>query len=490
MQYMKKEQGERSLRNKVVGEVFWSTGQRLCGQVISLVVSFILARLLLPKDYGLASLLLSIMAICHILIDGGYVAALVQKKEATDTDFSTAFWIYAVVAVCLYCIMYFAAPLVARWYGEPSLVPMFRVIFLGLPVAGMNSILRARVMRRMEFRNLFFAALVGSFFSAVVSIYMAYHGYGAWALIFQFLISYSVETVMLWIFARWSPKQGFSKESFRTLTAFSSKVLGVLLLDTVFEQMRILLIGKRYDPEQLAYYSKGKQFPDLIGMNISASISAVLFPVVAKSQEDLPGMQKIVRRAMKTNTYLLSPLLIGMMLIAEPLIRLLLTEKWLFCVPILQIYCAAYLFKPFQDVSVQAIKALGMGRTLIKQEIVKKSYGALILAITLLAFHSIEAVALGYLVSIILDSLVVFVPCGRRLGYSIGELIRDLAPILLLNLCMAGLILLVGMLPLGDAARILSQVAVGGVSYLLLSLLSKNDAFYYLLDTLKEFRSR
>ncbi len=487
---MEKNQGNGTLRTAVVSGLFWSYAEKISAQLISFVVSILLARKLAPAQHGAISLLMVLIAICDVMVDSGFSSALVQKKKADEADFSTVFWFSLGVSAVAYIGLFFMSPLLERWYNIAGLASLVQVMAIKLPIGAVNSVQRAYVTRRMEFRRFFFSTLIGTILSAVIGILLAYRGFGAWALVAQYLSNSLINTLVLWITVHWRPMWVFSWSRFRALYSFGVRVLGVSLLDTIYENLRSLIIGKRYSAQSLAYYNRGRQFPDLVMANIDTTINTVLFSVMSKKQDDPASIKNMVRRSIKTSMYLLSPLLVGLFVIAKPLVLVLLTETWLACVPILQIYCISYLFKPFQAASLQVVKAMGRSDIFLKQNLIKKAYGVLLIAFAVVVFNTIEAIAISYLISVLLNSVVNFLPCRKMLNYSIKELISDVVPVTLLPLGMYLAIAPLALLSLSVSALLCTQVAVGIITYIALSIATKNDSYAYLVGLLKSFLRR
>lgn len=290
-------------------------------------------------------------------------------------DFSSVFYFNFVVCLALYAIMFMAAPIIANFYKDLSLTPIIRVISLTIVISGVKGIQQSYVSRNMLFKRFFYATLGGTVFSAFLGIGLAYAGFGVWAIVAQQLSNTAIDTLILWLTVKWRPKKMFSWERLKGLLSFGWKMLASALLDTLYGNIRSLIIGKMYSSADLAYYNQGDKFPNVIASNINTSIDSVLLPTMAGVQDDSSRVKAMTRRAIKTSTYIMAPLMMGLAFCAEPIVRLVLTDKWLQCVPFLRIFCITYMFYPIHTANLNAIKAMGRSDLFLKLEIAKKIVG-------------------------------------------------------------------------------------------------------------------
>ena len=369
--------------NKVLSGLFWKFGERISAQLVTFIVSIVLARLLSPDDYGNIALVTVFITIANVFVVNGFGSALIQKQEADNVDFSSVFYANIVFSCFLYVIIFLVSPVVADFYASPILCPVLRVLGLRIPVAAINSVQQAYVSRHMLFKKFFFSTLFGTLLSGVVGCVMAYMGFGIWALVAQYLVNTSVDTIVLWFTVRWRPDFVFSFSRVKVLLSYGWKLLLSGLLDTGYTQLRSLIIGKKYTSADLAYYNRGQQYPQLVVTNINTSISSVLFPAISKCQDDLSRVKSMTRRAIKTSCYIMWPLMIGLGVIAEPLVSFMLTDKWLPCVPYLQIACFTYAFWPIHTANLEALKAIGRSDIFLQLEILKKGIGLVLLFLTM-----------------------------------------------------------------------------------------------------------
>lgn len=470
---------------KVLNNFFWRFFERCGAQGVTFVVSIVLARLLDPTVYGTVALVTVFTTIMQVFVDSGLANALIQKKEADDLDFSTVFFFNIGVCLILYGIMFFAAPLIAAFYDMPELTSVVRVLSLVLVISGVKNVQQAYVSRNMLFKKFFFSALGGTVGAAVIGIWMAWRGYGVWALVAQNLFNTAVDTIILWITVKWRPKRMFSWARLKGLFSYGWKLLVSALLDTVYNDLRQLIIGKLYTSEDLAFYNKGKQFPSLIITNINTSIDSVLLPTMSSEQEHRDRVRAMTRRAIKTSTYLMMPLMMGLAVCAEPLVSLLLTEKWLPCVPYLRIFCFTYAFYPIHTANLNAIKAMGRSDMFLKLEIVKKVIGLIVLACTM--WFGVMAMAYSLLFTSVINQIINSWPNRKLLDYRYIDQLKDILPQIGLSIFMGIIVYCVNFLPLNEFLILLIQVPLGAVIYIVGSILLRVDSFQYLWGIVKSY---
>ena len=470
----------------VIKNFLWRLAERVGAQGVKLLVELVLARILLPEQYGVIAMVAVFITVFNVFVDSGLGNALIQKKDADDLDFSSVFWFNVVWCVVLYGVLFLISPLVASFYHREELTQILRVLGLQIVISGVKNVYQAYVSRTMQFRKFFFSTLGGTVGAAVIGITMAYRGYGVWALVAQQLFNVLTDTVILTITVKWHPKRIFSFERLKGLLSYGWKLLLSALLDTLYNEARSLIIGRKYTSEDLAFYNRGELFPQVIAANVNTSIDSVLLPTMSREQDERDKVRAMTRRAIMTSTYIMAPLMIGIACIGMPLVRLILTEKWLPCVPYLQIFCASMLFFPIHTANLNAIKALGRSDLFLKLEILKKVIG---IALILITMHiSVLAMALSTLVNSLICQLINTWPNRKLLNYSYGDQIRDILPNILLAAVMGGCVFVVGLIGLPDWATLLIQVVLGAVLYAGLSAATKNESYRYLLDVLKNFR--
>ncbi len=472
------------IKSKTISGFFWRFAERCGAQVVSLVVSIVLARLLEPTDYGIISMVAIFITISQVFVDSGMGSALVQKKDAGDLEFSSVFYFNIVMCAGIYGILFVTAPIIAKFYENEQLTSVIRVLSLTVVISSLKNVQQAYVSKKMLFKRFFFATLGGTIMAAVIGIYMAFKGYGVWALVAQQLTNSIIDTIILWITVKWRPKKMFSFKKLKELFSFGWKLLVSSVLHSVYGNLRELIIGKLYSSADLAYYNKGTQFPNLIVSNINSSIDSVLLPAMSQEQNNVEKVKKMTRRAIKTSSYIMWPLMLGLAVVAKPLVNLLLTEKWSQTVIFLQIFCLVYVFEPIQTANLNAIKALGRSDIFLKLEVVKKIMGIMILLCTM--NFGVLAIALGMLFyTVFVASIMNSFPNKKLLNYGYIEQIKDILPAIFLAIFMVIIIYPISYLALNDISILILQIVIGGVVYVLGSKLFELETFNYIVGILK-----
>lgn len=474
---------ENNLKSKVLSSLIWKLLERGGTQGIQFLIQIILARMLTPDDYGVIAIIMIFIALANVFIQSGFNTALIQKKKTDDIDFSSVFYLSLGVASILYIILYLTVPIIANFYKTVELIKILRVLSLTLFLGVFNSIQNTIIIKNMEFKKEFFSSLIAVFFSGILGIILAYKNYGVWALVYQQIANQFLICLILWNIVRWRPKFLFSLERIRILFAFSGKLLLSSLFDTFYMNITSLVIGKIYTASMLGFYNRGNQFPQLIISNFNGSIQSVIFPALSAVQEDRNRIKEIVRRSIVTSSYIIFPLMIGLMIIATPLIKILLTDKWLPCVPYLRIFCLSYALWPIHTANLQAINAVGRSDIFLKLEIIKKILGVSILIVSM--NYGMYAIAVGVLITGILSSFINGQPNKIILNYGYLEQIKDICPSLVLSLMMGCLIYPISMMKLNNLTIIIVQVILGVFVYIFLSYILKLECFIYIVKILK-----
>lgn len=472
----------------MLSSLIWKYLEQGGTQGIQFIVQIVLARLLLPEDYGLIALVIIFTGIASVFVQSGFNGALIQKKDADEVDFSSVFYLSLFVAFLLYVMIFFAAPFIARFYEEPQLTSVFRVLSLTLFLGAFNSIQNAFVARNMLFKKLFFSSTGAIFVSGTVGIFMAYSGFGVWALVGQSITNQLLVMVILWFTVKWRPRLLFSFARVKKLFSFGWKLLFASLIKTLFIDLRSLVIGKINNPAMLGFYNRGQKFPSFIVGNINGSIQSVMFPVLSNHQHNRQRFKDMVRRSIITSTFIIFPMMVGLAVTAEPIVKILLTDKWLPCVPFLQIFCVAYALTPLNTSNKQAMNALGRSDIFLKVEIIKNVIDLTLLGITV--FWGVYAIAIGHLLSSIIATFINTYPNKKLINYSFKEQWEDIIPSLLLSLVMGLVVYSVKLLGMKVMTTLAVQICLGIVFYAGMAWLLKFECFIYLLSTLRDIQTR
>ena len=423
-----------------------------------------------------------------MFVDSGMANSLIQKKDPDDLDFSSVFYFNMAFCLVLYAGLFAAAPAIARFYDDAQLTAIVRVLGLTVVVAGVKNVQQAYVSKTLQFKRFFFATLGGTLLSAAVGIVMVFCGFGVWAIVAQQLTNVTVNTAILWLTVGWRPKRMFSFERLKGLLGYGWKLLVSGLLDTVYNKLREIMIAVFYTDADLAYYNRGMTYPNLLVENINASIDSVLLPVLSAEQDHKEQVRNMTRRAIRISTYVMMPMMMGLAVCAEPLIRLLLTDKWLPCVPYLRIFCFSYAFYPLHTANLNAIKAMGRSDLFLKLEIIKKVFGVIILLVTLQ--YGVYVMALSLLFTSVMSQLINSWPNAKLLDYAYGHQLMDMLPAILLSLVMGTAVYPIQLFGWSDWVTLPVQVIAGAAVYILGSVIFRLDSFSYLLGIMKKLMHR
>lgn len=478
-----------NIKNQVFLSLLWKLMERGGTQGIQFIVQIVLARVLVPNDYGIIALIAIFITIANVFVQSGFNTALIQKKDANETDFSSVFYLSVVVASLLYLFLFFTAPFIADFYSIPELVSVLRVLSITLFFGAFTSIQNAVISKKMQFKKLFFSSLGAMILSGIVGIVLAYAGFGVWALVVQQLTNQFSVTIILWFTVKWRPKLIFSFKRVKGLFSYGWKLLASSLIDTLYMNLRSLIIGKMYSPVMLGFYNRGDQFPQLIVSNINGSIQSVMLPALSLEQSNRQRVKEMVRRSIVTSSFIVFPLMIGLAVIGESLVKILLTDKWLSCVPFLQVFCLSYALWPIHTANLQAINALGRSDIFLNLEIIKKIMGITILGVSM--FYGVYAIAIGTLISGIVCTFINAYPNLKLLNYSYNEQWKDITPSLILSLVMGFVSYSIQWLHMTAWLTLIIQICIGAIVYIGMAKIFKLECFTYLLTTIKDmFKNR
>lgn len=468
--------------NKITNALSWKLLERFGVQGVQFVLQVVLARLLDPEHYGVLSLMIIFTTLANVFIQFGFNTSLVQNKDVTEEDYSSVLWVTLGAAGIIYALLYFAAPLIADFYAMPDIVAPFRVLALMLIPGAVNSIQLAKVSREMDFKKVFYSNLGGIAVSGAVGIAMAYAGAGLWALVAQSLLNICVACIVMGFTVNWRLKFVCNLKRVGTLFSFGWKLLVSALIDTVYQDLRSLVIGKKYDSATLGYYNRGKQFPQFIINAINGAVQSVMLPAMSAKQDETDKVKNLTRYSIMISSYIIFPMMAGLAGIAAPLVSLLLTDKWLPCVPYLQIYCFTLAFYPVHTCNLQAINAMGRSDIFLKLEIVKKCIGISALIIAIACFDSPIAIALTGAATTIISCFINAYPNKKLIGYSYIEQMRDILPSFIAALAMFVCVGFIGKLEIGVLILLIIQILAGVLVYLAISVIFKITPFTKLLE--------
>ena len=472
-------------RGKIVRSLIYKFTERFAVKLIGFVLGILLARLLSPEIAGQVALLEVFVNLSFTLIDEGINSALVQAKNADERDYTTVFVITLGLALFAIAILEAAAPAIAGYYRSPEITLPLRVYAFSLLFSSFNSIQVARLQREMRFREMMLCNLAATVIAGGLGVALAYRGAGLWSLVAYHFGQIVLSCLAALLVLRWLPHGRFSKESAKRLGGFGLKMLGASVVSNLYNSLRPLIIGRRFTTADLGYYDRGQKFASTISLNLDTAIRSVMFPVLARSQDDTEQFRAILRRMKQLGCFVVFPVMFGLAAAAEPVVRLLLTEKWLPAVPFLVLLSIGEAQVPLTSSNLVALKSLGRSDLYAKQEVLRRVLMLLVLAVSVLAFDSVIAIALGFVFSAWLDVWVTSLPLKGLLNYSFFAQVRDSWKSAVSSLLMAAAVWALGRLPLGGIAGLALQIIAGGALYLLINLVLRNESLVYLLSVVK-----
>ncbi len=477
---------KKGLKEQIISGLFWKFGERILAQGVSFFVSLVLARKLLPEEYGTVALVLVFINLANVFVTNGLGESLIQKSDANQKDFSTIFYCSLFFSVILYLVLFFSAPIIAGFYDNNKLILIIRILGLQVPLSSVNTIQQAYVSKNMMFKDFFYSTLGGTIISGIVGIILAYKGAGIWALVTQYMLNTMMNTCILFITVKWKPSLEFEKKSAILLLKYGWKLVASQFVNQFYVEVKNLAIGKIYTAGDLASYNKGEQFPSILVMNINSAISSVLFPAMSLANEEKGKLKELTRKSIMISSYVIFPIVMGLVATAEPLVKLLLTEKWLACVPFLKISCMFWMFQPSQTANVQAIKAIGRSDICLKLEVIKKIIGIIFLIVAIKISPIAVAIANAFFgcVSAILN----IIPNKKLINYGIREQIKDILPAFVLSSFMYFIVSFIIKIGFSDIITIILQVLAGVIIYVVGSIIFKLESFEYILIMLKRKR--
>ncbi len=472
---------------KIVSGFSWKLFERLGVQGVQFILQLLLARLLAPEHYGVLSIMLIFISLANVFVQNGFSSSLVQDKDVTDEDYSSVFWISFLIATLLYAVLFVTAPLIAFFYQMPTLVAPLRVLSLMLFPSVFNAVQQSKILREMDFRKVFFSNVTAIAVSGVAGVVAAFFGLGLWALVIYQLLHIVIACAVMYFTVDWRLRLVCNMARVKVLFSFGWKLLVSNLLNTLYQDLRSLVIGKKYNSSTLGFYNRGKQFPQLIMNTVNSAVQGVMFPALSAEQNDRARMKAMMRRSIAVGSFLIFPIMTGLALVAPALVELLLTERWLPCVPFMQIYCFSFAFYPIHSCNLQAVTALGRSDLFLKLEIIKKIMGVALLVIAVVFFDSPIAIALTGLISTVICFFINAQPVKALVKYSYFEQLRDLIPATLLSLAMCAPVLLVSTLSWHPIYILLVQVAVGAAVYIGAAFLFNVSSCRFILNLAKQY---
>lgn len=472
-----------SLRAKTISGVLWSAAERFSLQGIQFIINIIMARLLMPSDYGMIGMLAIFIQISQLFIDGGFTNALIQRKDRTEIDFSTVFYFNVFISLFFYFLIFISAPWIAEFYRMPELILVTRVITLNFILSSLSAIHRIKLTINIDFKTQSKVSLISAVSSGILGICMAYSGFGVWALVFQSLLNNLLLTILFYFFYRWTPLFSFSISSFKRLFSFGSKLLMSSLIHSVYYNLYSIVIGRRFSAIDLGYYTRAEQFAIFPSANVNAVISRVTFPILSSIQDDNERLTQAYRKYIRLASYLIFPLMVGLAVLAKPLIILLLTEKWIGIVILLQILCFDWMFDHLSGINLNLLYVKGRSDLALRLELIKKTIATIIL------FSSIPFGLIGMCLGRVLYSLIATYLntyyTKDLIGLSFLKQVKDIVPFFLLSLLMGAVCAFTISFIESYILKILVGFFVGAIVYVSLSILFRFESIRDIIGMLK-----
>lgn len=458
---------QESLKNKTKKGLAWSMIERFATQGVQFLFGIILARLLSPDDYGIIAMPLVFLAIAQCIIDSGFSTALIRKPELTEDDLSTAFYFNIGIGILCYAVLFFTSPLIADFYHTPILSSLLKVTALAALFNPLCAVQQAILTRKIDFKTQAIVSLSGAVVSGIVGLYMAYNGFGVWSLVFQQVGGYVMRTILLWVLGKWKPKRQWSWESFHYLWGFGSKMLGSGLLETIYNNIYPIVIGKYFSAQDLGNYTRAQQFSSLPSSNLTGVLQRVTFPVLSCIQNEDERLAKNYRKILKLSAFLIFPLMLMLSAIADPLIRILLTDKWEGCIILLQIICFQMMWYPIHAINLNLLQVKGRSDLFFRLEVIKKVIGVFIMFITIP--NGIIWMVSGGIVSSMFALVINTYYTGKLINVGYFNQMRDLIPIFGVSIVMWGFVHMSFMLSRNIYVQISLGTCVGIIVYIILS---------------------
>ena len=451
-----------SIKQKTVSGLLWSFIDQFANLGITFIVGIILARLLSPREFGLIGMITVFIAISQSFLDSGFSSALIRKKDCTQTDFSTVFFFNLVIGFLCYVILFFSAPSIALFFKEPELKAILQVLGILLVINSLTLIHSTILTKRVDFKLQARISVIASVGSGIIALLAANAGYGVWSLVIQQLCRQLLNSAFLWIWNRWKPTLVFSKQSFRELFGFGSKLLISGLIDTIYRNIYSLIIGKFFSAQELGYYSRASGFKDLPSKNLNGIINRVSYPVLVTMQDDIPRLRKNYQKLIRSIMFITFILMLGMAAVAEPMIIALIGEKWRQSVIYLQMLCFVGMFYPLHSLNLNMLNVRGRSDLFLKLEIIKKIFAIPVIVVGI--FWGIKIMIAGMIVNTVIAYYLNSYWSGRLIGYSQKQQVSDILPGFGLASIMAALVFGIGfLLPLAPIFKFMIQTSLGAV---------------------------
>jgi len=468
-----------TLKQKTISGLTWSFIDNFASLGITFIVGIILARLLEPREFGLVGMTTIFIAISQSFIDSGFTQALIRKQDCTQADFSTVFYFNLAVGILFFLLLSFTAPLISSFFNEPQLTLIVQVLAIGLIINAFTIVQRARLTKAINLKLQTKISIIASILSGLISIWMAYNGYGVWSLVAKTLTGYTLTSMLLWLWNKWKPTLEFSKESFKEMFSFGSKLLLSGLLDTTYNNIYLLIIGKFFSATELGYYTRADQFKSLPSQNITGVIQRVSYPVLSSIQDDKQQLKAAYKKLIQSIMLITFCLMLAMAASAKPLILTLIGEKWLPAVIYLQLLCFVGMLYPLHALNLNMLNVLGRSDLFLKLEIIKKILAVPVIIIGI--YYGIIALIISMFIISLVSYYLNSYWSGTLIGYPMKEQIYDILPAFLLAVLISTIIFVTGsLINLPNPWILLIQILTGTVLFIIISESVKLQDYLYI----------
>lgn len=421
-----------NIKSQAIKGVIWSSIERFSMQGMQFLLGIIMARLLTPDDYGLIGMIFVFISISQVFIDGGFTNALIQKKNRSEIDFSTVFYINLIISVLFYIILYITAPLIAQYYNQPLLIDLTRIYSINLILNSLVAVNKTKLMIAVDFKTQTKISFTAALISGIIGVSCAYMGYGVWSIVIQTLIAAILNIILSFYFVKWIPLWSFSIESFKSLFSFGSKLLASSLISNIYTNIYVLVIGKKFSAHSLGLYTRADHFAHFASSNLGSILSRVSFPVLSQIQDDNERLILAYRKYIQMSALIIFPLILGLCGIAKPLILIILSDKWIECVILLQILCFSYLWNCITTINLNLLNVKGRSDLVLKLEIIKKTIAFTILFISL--FFDLKAICIGSAIYALIAFYSNTYYTKKILNYGFKKQITEIFPYLVTSL--------------------------------------------------------
>lgn len=475
-----------SLKEQATTSVIWSAVERFSVQGIQLLLTIIIARVLMPSDYGLIAMLSIFMAIAQTFIDSGFSNALIQKKGRTDTDFSTVFYFNIVVSCIVYILMYLGAPYIADFYNEPKLDTITKILGLVIVINSFGIVQQAKLTIELNFRKQAHASLTAVIISGIISVTMAYSGFGVWALVWQSIIYNVIRIVLMWYYAKWKPLLVFSKKSFKTLFSFGSKLLGSSILHTIYVNLYTLIIGKFFAADICGLYNQAYKLSTFPSNNIASIIVRAVYPIQCSIQNEDEQFRDLFLKYIRMSCYFIFPIMVLLCVLAKPFVIVFLKDQWLPAVPLLQILCLAYMWDPVMKINGSTLTAKGHSKYFFHAEIYKKVVAFIILLVTIP--FGITIMCWGLVMYAFSDMFIISLYIRKVINIRPSDQLKTIFPVILLSASMGIIVYILNRFIQSDVLQLVAGGATGVLYYIIISYFFKFKEALFFKNMIKQYK--